>query len=264
MDVKEKLKEMDELKNYNGPDRIVTFKEMRKILDESPEVELRVMSKIPSMDKYLEGFESGELIAISGPRKSGKTLLAQTLTINFLPVQSLWFSYELTIRQFLGTFRELPDGTTPMHLEIQDLPWMEKRIKEAIYKYGIGVVFIDHLHFLWDMSKSRNTSLEIGFVVRKLKKMAIDNNIIIFLLCHMKKLDKTSEPDDSDVRDSSLVSSESDSGIIIWRPSPTRYDEELADNEATVKIPYSRRTGVLDKKFKLVKIDGVLRESDYD
>ena len=80
----------------------------------------------------------------------------------------------------------------------------------------------------------------------------------------MKKLDKTSEPDDSDVRDSSLVSSESDSGIIIWRPSPTRYDEELVDNEATVKIPYSRRTGVLDKKFKLVKIDGVLRESDYD
>lgn len=256
-DIEKKLKEMEELKNYNGPDRVVTSHEMRKILDETHDPGLRVMSKIPSMDKYLEGFEGGELIAISGPRKSGKTLLAQTLTVNFLPIQSLWFSYELTIRQFLGTFRELPDFTTPLHLEIQDLPWMEKRIKEAIYKYGVGVVFIDHLHFLWDMSKNKNASIEIGSVIRRLKTIAIHNNVIIFLLCHMKKIESDKEPTDYDIRDSSLVSSESDSGIILWRLVNT-------DNQTMVKIPYSRRTGVLEKKFQLAKIDGLLREADYD
>lgn len=252
------LEEINQLKDYDGPDRVLTSFELQDILSHSTEPELRVKAKIPSLDKYLEGFEGGELIALSGPRKSGKTLLAQTLTVNFLPIRSLWFSYELTIRQFLRAFENLPEFIAPLKLEVQDLPWMEKRIKESIVKYGIGVVFIDHLHFLWDMSRSKNASLEIGSVVRKLKKMAIDYNLVIFLLCHMKKLSFDKEPDDSDVRDSSLISSESDTGIILWRPKGGE------GNEATVKIPYSRRTGVLDKKFKLVKVDGVLREADYD
>jgi replicative DNA helicase len=258
MEVTMDLKDIKELKDYNGLDRVLTSFELQDILSHSTEPELRVKAKIPSLDRYLEGFEGGELIAISGPRKSGKTLLAQTLTINFLPIKSLWFSYELTMRQFLRAFTELPEFVAPLRLEIQDLTWMEKRIKEALLKYGIGVVFIDHLHFLWDMTKSKNPSLEIGSVVRRLKTMAIEYNLIIFLLCHMKKLSFDKEPDDSDVRDSSLVSSETDSGIILWRPKGGK------DNEATVKIPYSRRTGVLDKTFKIVKVDGVLKELEYE
>ncbi len=258
MDSTMSVDDFNKLKDYQGPDRVLTSFELQDILSHTSEPELRIKAKIPSLDKYLEGFEGGELIAISGPRKSGKTLLAQTLTINFLPTKSLWFSYELTMRQFLRAFTDLPNFVAPLRLEIQDLPWMEKRIKEAILKYSIGAVFIDHLHFLWDMSRNRNASLEIGSVVRRLKKMAIDYNLAIFLLCHMKKMQFDKEPDDSDVRDSSLVSSESDSGIIIWRPKGG------ADNEAIIKIPYSRRTGVLDKTFKIAKIDGVLKELEYE
>ena len=124
--------DFNELKNYAGPDRVVTSFELQDILSHTFEPELRVKAKIPSLDKHLEGFEGGELIALSGPRKSGKTLLAQTLTVNFLPIKSLWFSYELTLKQFLRAFQDLPEFTSPLKLEIQDLLWMEKRIKEAI------------------------------------------------------------------------------------------------------------------------------------
>jgi len=244
---------LDKYLNYSGPDQVVTSFELDDILKQSNEHAVCVKSKMPTLDRLLEGFESGELIAISGPRKSGKTLFAQSLTVNFLPTKSLWFSYEVTLKQFLRTFPELPLFMSPLKLKAYSLPWLKERILEALFKHGIGVVFIDHLHFLFDLVRARNTSLEIGQVVRFLKTLAIDYNLIIFLLCHMRKVDLTEEPTDADVRDSSLVSSESDTGLIMWRLVDT-------ENQTIVKVAYSRRTGVLDKKFKVAKINGLLRE----
>ena len=239
--------------NYSGPDQVVTSFELDAILKQSGDRDLRVYSKMPTLDRLLEGFEGGELIALSGPKKSGKTLFAQSLTVNFLPVKSLWFSYELTLKQFLRTFPDIPLFISPLKLKAYSLPWVKEKILEALVKHGIGVVFIDHLHFLFDLIRTRNVSLEIGQVIRFLKTIAIDYNLIIFVLCHMRKITFEKEPDDSDVRDSSLISSESDSGIILWRLKNT-------ENQAMVKIPYSRRTGVLDKTFRIVKVNGLLRE----
>jgi len=249
--------DVDHYLNYAGPDQVVTSFELDDILKQSGEQELCVKSKMPTLDRLLEGFESGELIAISGPRKSGKTLFAQSLTVNFLPTKSLWFSYELTLKQFLRTFPELPLFISPLKLRAYSLPWVKEKILEALVKHGIGVVFLDHLHFLFDLVKVKNTSLEIGQVVRFLKSIAIDYNLIIFLLCHMRKITFDKEPHDSDVRDSSLVSSESDTGIILWRLVDT-------ENQAMLKVAYSRRTGVLDKTFKIAKIDGLLREVQHE
>jgi replicative DNA helicase len=239
--------------NYDGPDQVVTSFELDDILKQSSEHTLSVKCKIPTLDRLLEGFEAGELIAVSGPRKSGKTLFAQTLTVNFLPVKSLWFSYELTLRQFLRTFPELPLFISPLKLKAYSLPWVEERILEALFKHGVGVIFLDHLHFLFDLARAKSPSLEIGTVVRFLKNLAIEHNLIIFLLCHMRKISFDKEPDDSDVRDSSLIASESDTGLIIWRLVDT-------ENQAKLKVAYSRRTGVLDRAFKIAKIDGLLRE----
>ena len=247
--------DFNKLLEYEGPDKIITSFELDDILQQSGEHALQVNSKLPLLDKYIEGFESGELIAVSGPRKGGKTLLAQSLTVYFLEqkVNSLWFSYELTPKQFLRSFPEIPFFLTPLKLKTNALPWMKERIIEALLKHSIGVVFIDHLHFLFDMARSKNTSLEIGQVVRFLKSIAIEYNLIIFLLCHMKKISFDKDPDDSDVRDSSLVSSESDTGLILWRIKNT-------DNKAWLKVAYSRRTGAFDKKIKIAKVNSLLRE----
>lgn len=116
------------------------------------------------------------------------------------------------------------------------------------------MIFIDHLHFLFDLTHTRNTSIEIGQVIRSLKTMAIDLNITIFLLCHMAKLDPYQEPSDDNIRDSSFVAQESDAGLLIWRDVKT-------EHEAWVKVCYHRRTGVLEKKIKYLKIDGLLKEA---
>jgi archaellum biogenesis ATPase FlaH len=248
------------LKDYTGEDEVLTSTEMKVMVDDEPHREW-FRSNVPTLDMKIEGFEAGELIAISGPRKSGKTLFCQSLTKTFQEQElaSLWFSYELTPKQFFRAFGEgeLPVFLMPKKNKAHDLVWLKDRILESIAKYGTSVVFIDHLHFLFDLAKVRNSSLEIGQVIRFLKSLAIELNITIFILCHMKKLQFDTEPTDTDFRDSSFVASESDTGLIIWRVKDS-------DNKAWLKICYSRRTGAWEKKIPLIKTGGLLKEADLN
>lgn len=245
-----------ELNEYSGVDRIITSYDMKAIIDQQPKA-TPVMSRLPQLDRHTGGFLPGELIAISGPRKAGKTLFAQTLTVGFArqDVMSLWFSFELSGSEFINRFPgELPVFTMPAKLKANSLEWLKHRILEALAKYGVKMIFIDHLHYLFDLARMRNTSIEIGQVIRTLKMLAIDLNITIFLMCHMSKLDPYREPSDENIRDSSFVSQESDAGIMIWR-------DVRSDNEAWAKVCFHRKTGVLEKKIKLVKVDGFLKEA---
>lgn len=186
------------------------------------------------------------------------TLLSQTLTVNFLEqdVKSVWFSYEMPPRQFLKCFPELPLFYLPQRLQERTIDWVEKRIWEAKIKYGVRVVFIDHMHYLLDLERTRNPSLDIGVLVRRLKLLALKHNIIIFLLWHLTKIKKGEIPRKEDARDSSFASQESDTFLMIYR-----LEEE---NQAVISVEDARRTGVLDKKLRIQKISGLLREVSYD
>lgn len=249
------MKKTSSLLDYKGDDEIITSLDMQDIIRKEPVLKT-FNSKIPSLDMAIKGFEPGELVAVSGPTKGGKTLFGQTLTINFeqQDVRSLWFSYELTSRQFLNRFDEIPFFLMPKKLKPYALDWLQERILEAIVKHSIQVVFIDHLHFLFDMAQSRNASIQIGQIIRWLKTLALELNIVVFILCHFQKIPLDREPDHTNIRDSSFISQESDTGLILWRV-------KSSENHAWLKVCYSRRTGVLEKKIPIVKIDKVLREA---
>jgi len=152
------------LKDYNGEDKVISSHEMKLALDQRQEAVIRVKSLFPSLDRYIEDFRDGELIAISGPTKMGKTLLAQTLTVNFAKQgqPSLWFTYELPARQFLSQFPELPMIYMPARLKARALDWLTDRIIESFEKYHTRIVFIDHLHFLFDLSRTKTLLLKSG------------------------------------------------------------------------------------------------------
>ena len=248
------VKNMD----HKGDDEIVSFEEIRSQLKDRGNVR-RLYSNIPTLDTLLEGFEPGELIAVSGPRKSGKTTLAQSIDVQFWKqsVKSLWLQYEVTPRQFISVYgkeTKLTSVFTPRSMKTGLLKWARDKITEGIAKHGISVVFIDHLHFLFDIGRVGNISLEIGQVVRYLKYLAVQLEITIFLLCHMRKTELDKEPSDIDMRDSSLIAQESDAGLIIWR-----IPEE--DKQAYLKVCYSRRTGTWEKRIPLIKhLNGFLVE----
>ena len=249
-------KTLKNLAEYDGEDRIISSHEMSLKLKESPDSIIQVKSLIPSLDSAIEDFRDGELIVISGPTKNGKTLLAQTLTRNFSKQQyfPLWFSYEVPARQFLSQFPELPLIYLPSKLKAHAMTWVEDRIQEAFLKYHVRIVFIDHLHFLFDLARTRNPSIEIGQVIRRLKTLAVQGGFIIVLLCHTKMGASENSLSYESIRDSSFVSQESDSVFMIKRTP------DVAENAARLRVEFHRRTGCLERLINLIKINGLLQE----
>lgn len=249
-------KHLQSLKGYQGEDRVIPATEMDLILSKQVDSLLNVKSKLPALDKYIDGFRDGEVYAISGPTKMGKTLLAQTLTANFIQQQvfPLWFTYEVPAKQFLSQFKELPFIYMPSRLKAHSMKWIEERILESFVKYNTRVIFIDHLHYLFDIAQTRSPSLEIGSVIRKLKTIAVNSGFIIFLLCHTMKGRSDDNLTYESIRDSSFVSQESDSVFMIKRTP------DKGENKARLRIEFHRRTGVLEKVIELEKIGHYLRE----
>ena len=253
-----KAEQIKKVQEYEGEDKIVSSLEVwEKVKNQTSAVGF--MSGLPQLDKLIDGFEGGEVISISGKTGSGKTLLAQTFTQNLCKqrLYPLWFSYEMTARQFLSRFQKVPMFYMPQVLKEQALTWIDERIYEARVKFGIKAVFIDHLHFLIDLAISQNASLRIGQIVRNLKKIALKHEIVIFLLCHVAKTYDITPSIDT-IRDSSLIASESDIVLIIWRMEDN--EEKSEYNLSGLSIEKSRRTGAWKKKIRLIKQESLLYE----
>ena len=251
----QKLIELErKLYEYKGNDRILSSYDLEESFRQEDKT-IGIKSGIPTLDKYIDGFEGGELTVISGLTGNGKTLFAQTLTSNFANrgVQSVWFSYELRSDNFLKSFgNELPLFYMPAKLRENSVAWITTRIHEAKLKYGISAVFVDHLHYLVDMSR-HTMSVEIGAVMRSVKKLALRFNLCFFLIAHTMKIKPDTELDLGDTRDSSFIEQEADNVFYIWRKAKN-------PNEAVLKIAKNRRLGVFGKKVQLIKTGNFLGE----
>jgi replicative DNA helicase len=257
-----KLKDQKLLLSYDREDKIITSKEAWDSLEEIRNQPIvKFFSKIPSLDRMTDGFREGDLVVVSGITKQGKTSFCQTLTTNFSQqdISCLWFSYEMSLIEFLQKFKpELPFFTLPSMLKESSIKWMEERIVESMAKYGTKIVFIDHLHFLLGMNQlgiMGNVSLIIGGIMRELKKIALYRQICIILVAHTTKLHFDQEPDLSSIRDSSFIGQEADIVLMIWR----RIVKREMTNEARLSVLANRRTGQ-NGKINLLFNQGVFQE----
>ena len=243
-----KLKTLEVFQSYEGKDKIITSEEAWDNLEEERKKPAqKLFTKIPTLDKMIDGFRQGDLVVVSGPTKNGKSSICQTFTHNLAKqeISCLWFSYEMCQMEFLEKFGEpMPFFTLPQNLSGNSLEWIEQRIIESISKYGTKIVFIDHLHFLIDMSfvgQKGNVSLLIGSIMRKLKQIAIAWNITIVLVAHTTKLHLERDPELVDIRDSSFISQEADTVLMIRRSK----SEETGryENKSTLSVLANRRNG---------------------
>lgn len=253
-----------DLSEYAGPDEIITSQQAKHELAQRKDEIFSVRFKpqfFPSLVNAVHGFQEGELIIISGPPKAGKTLLAQSLTYAFSQndIDSLWFSYEVPTRQFVNSFPQdlFPKFFLPRQIHANRIDWFEERSLEAWQKYRNRVVFIDHLHFLFDMARVRNASLEIGAYVRRIKRFAILHGLIIFLVWHLTKVEPGQDINYNHLRDSSFAAQESDTIFMIRR---LLNDKGEAGHEAELKVAFHRRTGIIGRRIKLKESGGYLWE----
>lgn len=259
----------ESLRNYNGLDRVVSSVTMGALLDALPPVTKNVTG-LAGLDEAIEGFEAGELIVISGPTSMGKTLLCSTIARNLNDGNkyALFFSFEVTPRKLIEEYRGanrviyLPLQQTP-----QNLIWLRDRVQEAILKYSISAVFVDHLHYMVEPEPGTNMSLLIGKAMRFVKRdICIGLNMPVFIVCHSSKIPFGQKPGIEHLRDSSFVGQEADTVLIVGR----REDKDafgmtvpgsMLQGLATIHVGKARRTGRMGAEIKVKKAGHNLVES---
>jgi replicative DNA helicase len=260
MDIKDEITKEQALATHAGEDRIISSTEMQKLIKADSRREIEIKSLLPTLDHTLGGFNAGQLTTITGLTGEGKTTFAQTVTSNFAKqdIASVWFSYEVLPKYFLRGFGEKPPlFYMPAKLQLNSVEWLKQRIQEAKLKYDCRAVFVDHLHFLVDMRSHNNMSLEIGYVMRSLKRIAVDLNVCFFLIAHLAKVAPETEPDNSSLRDSSFIAQESDNVLIIWRKKDHATD-------AVLKVAKNRKTGER-RKIDITKFGNrIVEKSDIE
>ncbi len=268
----------DHLVNYEGEDRIVTSHELAAQLD--VDTSIQQDTGIASLDRILGGVEAGEMVIVSGPTGEGKTTLLMSITASMAKreIPSLWFTLEVTPKSFIQKIKKACQDNLPLfympnrNIDNQ-LEWLEHRIIEAKTKHDIKVVFIDHIHQIFSLHrvKSSSVSLEIGDMVGKIKQIAIDHHLTIFLIAHTRDNNERpdAEPRKEEIRDSGLISRLADSIILVWRIknddtlATTKRPKDLAedDKQAKVRVVKNRREGKLGT-FLMVHENGILKEHD--
>lgn len=255
-------------KEYKGEDQVISSFDIREKMKDAPPVEAMMFGAgMSKLDERLGGFIQKQLIVVSAPTKSGKTTFCIDLTSRLKEENPLWFPFEEPaeelIQKFLDRGEEPPLFYTPERMTGNRLNWIEKKIIEAKAKYDCKIVFIDHLHFIIDLSGDQRMDTQIGLTMRTLKSLAKKWNVVIVLIAHLKKTRVDTQPNLEDLRDSSFIAQEADTVLLLWRKTERNFDGEIeVSDEVTVSLQANRRTGKTGN-VQMIFTNGHFTEKDH-
>jgi len=179
------------LKNYQGDDAIVDFKQIYE--QESHKPSRPFMSTgYAKLDEMLGGgIREGELILVTGYSGDGKTSFLFDMTRNMEDKNVLWLPFEEPSEEFAEKLiywnQQPPKFYTPNKIVHEDLAWIEDRILEATIKFGTKVVFLDNLHYITMSENVQEQWGRVGMVTKQLKEIARKAGVAIVCIVHLRK-----------------------------------------------------------------------------
>ena len=118
---------------------------------------------------------------------------------------------------------------------------------ESKLKFGTDIVFIDHLDFLRDpdilKGVSLNLSAYVGSIVQKVKRIAVENDLLVFMMSHIRKNDWTTNklPSSEELRDSGQIAQLADIVMMVIR-------KRIKDSSGSVYLENDALVGVIENR----------------
>lgn len=203
------------------------------------------------------GVRAGDLIIGTGLSGHGKTTFFQNISVNLSKDMhpSLWFSYEVIIDNLYAKFKEMKMVQdedfwiyTPKRNTTGNLSWIKEKIKESLEKHGTRHVFLDHIDFLAPSQSANQDQRRIVLrnIAQELKTIAVELEIIIFLIAHVKKV-QGREVEMQDIAESSGIYQNADFVFSVTRQFRMTNDGmkkiEIITDESLIKMLKNRMTG---------------------
>ena len=270
------IQEMGEVEDFNKSTKI---DQIIKTIKER-EIPPILKSGIQSLDRFMFGWEYGEMVVLAGAPSMGKTAFAlevfkNAIYFNYNPV---FFSLEMSdtslMKRMFASIAEIEvSKMRSMDLnenEIQKLTsvgenlkkfnfWIDfksrkitkicNQIRKFVIRHKTKIVILDYLQLAdCDGTKTSNREQQIAIMSRKLKETAAELEIVIIPLSQINRGVNSREnkrPMLSDLRESGAIEQDADMVCFVYRPA--YYDiqgEKPAIENAELIVAKGRNTGV--------------------
>jgi replicative DNA helicase len=185
------------------------------------------------------GFWKGTVTTISGTAGSGKT----SLVLQFLMHQAdqdnpsyllcLEMPEVMMLRKIIEHRYHIPMQKITLadvqrhRADLERLPFyfgykggswdeIEQAIRTAIKRYDLRLFALDNVNFL--VRDPKNVTHEISFVTKRLKELAVELQLAVFLIAQPGKFDDTSRLITmNDIKEASAIGQDADNVLLLWR-----------------------------------------------
>ena len=173
---------------------IITLQEAINLYNKMPK-KPKYSTGIGKLDNELGGgFEMAQLVVVAGEKGAGKTALTMQILFNVSKgYKTMLFSLEMPYWKITERFlKKNPQGKILENLRIADKRFFLEDIETLIRfhaKKGTKFFVIDSLMKLQTVKDFRKKNERISYISSSLSKLAIELDIVIFLIAQMSKED---------------------------------------------------------------------------
>jgi len=219
--------ELESIIQRTGHQQKLTFSQIatatiRNIIDHDGQ-ELGLQTGFDNIDSLMSGLCAPDLTVVAAGPGEGKSTFALNIADNvaakYPDGEVLFFSLEMKASQIV--YKLL---SSEFDIAVSDV---RKNVKLVGAKKKISLVVIDYLQLLGSGAGKTysNRNNEITFISRKIKQLAMSENVPILSLSQLNREKGRKVYKKSDLRESGAIEQDADNIVFIYRPSEHNLNE---------------------------------------